>query len=103
MVELIVLGALAFAAIVVFGVLASVFGLVMWLIALPFKVMGWLLQGIGLVLALPFIAIFGVIAAVVLGAGMLVFMLPFLPVALIVLGAWWLVRRNQRSAASVAR
>ena len=103
MVELIILGGLAFAAIVVFGVLASVFGLVMWLIALPFKVMGWLLQGIGLVLALPFIAIFGVIAAVVLGAGMLVFMLPFLPVALIVLGAWWLVRRNQRSAASVAR
>ena len=66
-VELLVLGALAFAAVVVFGVLASVFGLVMWLIFLPFRMMGWIFQGIALLFALPFVAIFGVIAALALG------------------------------------
>lgn len=103
MVELLVLGALAFAAVVVFGVLASVFGLVMWLIFLPFRIAGWLFHGIALLFALPFAAVFGVIAMLALGAGMLMFLVPFLPFALIVWGAWWLVRRNQRSAATVAR
>ena len=102
MVELLVLGTLAFTAVVVFGVLASVFGLVMWLIFLPFRIMGWLFQGIALLLALPFVAIFGVIAILVFGAGMLMFLIPFFPIALIALCAWWLVRRNQRSAATVA-
>jgi len=103
LVELLVLGALAFAAVAVFGVLASVFGLVMWLIFLPFRIMGWLFHGIALLFALPFVAIFGVIAMVVLGAGLLMFLIPFFPIALIALGAWWLVRRNQRSATTIAR
>lgn len=103
MVELVVLATLAFTAILVFGLLASVFGLVMWLIFLPFRIIGWLLQGVAFLFALPFIAIFGVIAFIALGAGMLMFLIPFLPIALIALGAWWLVRRNQRSAATVTR
>ncbi len=101
MVELLVLGALAFAAVVFFTVLASVFGLVLWLVFLPFRIVGWLLHGIGLLLALPFLAVFGVVAFVVAGAGFLMFLLPFLPIALIALGAVWLVRRNRRSAATV--
>jgi hypothetical protein len=101
-VELVVLAALAFTAVVVFGVLASVFGLVMWLVFLPFRIIGWLFHGLALLLALPFVAIFGVIAAVALGAGMLMFLIPFFPIALLALGAWWLVRRNRRSAATVA-
>ena len=103
MVELRVLGTLAFAAVVVFGVLASVFGLVMWLIFLPFKILGWIFNGIALLLALPFVAVFGVIALLVVGGGMLMFLVPFFPIALIALGAWWLVRRNQRSVATAAR
>ena len=102
MVELLILGALAFAAIVVFGVLASVFGVVMWLIFLPFRIIGWLFHAIALLFALPFVAIFGVIAVLVFGAGMLMFLVPFFPIVLVALGAWWLVRRNQRSAATVA-
>ena len=102
MVELLVLGALAFAAVVVFGVVASVFGLAIWLITLPFRIVGWLFHGLALLFALPFLAAFGVIALVVLGAGMVMFLVPLLPFVLIGLGAWWLVRRNQRSAASVA-
>jgi hypothetical protein len=101
-VEFLVLGSLALAAVVVFAVLASVFGLVMWLIFLPFRMLGWLLQGAAVLLALPFVAIFGVVAFVALGAGMLMFLLPFLPFALLALGAWWLVRRTRRSATTVA-
>ena len=99
--EFLVLGSLALAAVVVFAVLASVFGLVMWLIFLPFRVLGWLIHGIALLLALPFVAVFGVVAFVALGAGMLMFLVPFLPLALLALGAWWLVRRTRRSAATV--
>ena len=102
MVELLVLGTLAFAALVVFAVLASVFGLVMWLVLLPFRIIGWLFHGFALLLAIPFVAIFGVIAFLVFGAGMLMFLLPFLPFALLALGAWWLVRRSRRPAATVA-
>ncbi|MEK7824173.1 MAG: hypothetical protein AAB290_03935 [Candidatus Eisenbacteria bacterium] len=101
MAELLVLGALAFAAVVVFAVLASVFGLVLWLVFLPFRILGWMIKGLALLVALPFVAVFGVVALVALGAGMLMFLLPFLPLALLALGAWWLVRRTRRSAASV--
>jgi hypothetical protein len=100
-IELIVLAALAFAAVIVVGVLTSVFGLVMWLVFLPFRLVGWMLQGLGFLLALPFILIFGVIAVLALGAGVLMFMLPVIPFALIALGAWWLVRRRPASTASV--
>ncbi len=100
MVELLVLGALAFAAVVVFGVLASVFGLVMWLVLLPFRILGWVFGGIALLFALPFVAIFGVIALVAVGGGLLMFLIPFFPIAMIALGAWWLVRRNRRSVAA---
>lgn len=103
MAEMVILAALAFTALVVFVVLASVFGLVMWLIFLPFRIIGWLFHGIALLFALPFAAFFGLIAALALGAGMLMFLIPLLPIALIALGAWWLVRRNRRSAAAVAR
>lgn len=101
MVEFLVLGTLALAALVVFAVLASVLGMVMWLVFLPFRILGWVLKGLAFLLAIPFLALFGVIAFFVLGAGMLVFLLPFVPLVLIALGAWWLVRRSQRSAASV--
>jgi len=100
-VEFLVLGSLAFAAVVVFAALASVFGLVLWLVFLPFRMLGWLLKGFTLLLALPFVAVFGVVAFVALGAGMLMFLVPFLPIALLALGAWWLVRRTRHSTASV--
>ena len=100
-VELLVLGTLAFAAIVIFAVLASVFGVVMWLVFLPFRIVGWLFHLFGALLAIPFVLAFGVVAVVALGAGMSMFVIPFLPIALIALGAWWLVRRNRRSAQTV--
>lgn len=102
MVEILVLGVFALTALFIFAVLASVFGVVMWAILLPFRILGWMLKGAAFLLAVPFVAVFGLVAFLVLGAGMLVFFVPFLPLALIALAAWWLVRRNRRSAASVA-
>ncbi|MBI1797821.1 MAG: hypothetical protein HY076_08075 [Candidatus Eisenbacteria bacterium] len=100
MIAFMVLAALAFAAVVVFSVLASVFGLVFHLVFLPFRLVAWALKGLALVLVLPFVALFGVIAFVALGAGMLMFLFPVIPFALIALGAWWLVRRRHHPAAS---
>ena len=97
MIEFLVLGALAFAAFVVFAVLGSVF----WLVFLPFRIMGWILKGLALLVALPFVALFGVVAFLALGAGMLMFLIPFVPFVLLAFGAWWLVKRTRRSAASV--
>jgi len=92
--------AFAISAVVVLAVLASVFGMVLWLVFLPFRIFGWLLRGFALLVAIPFVAVFGVVAVAVLGIGALMFMLPFLPLALLALGAVWLVRRNRRSVAS---
>jgi hypothetical protein len=100
-IELVVLAVLALTAVLVFGVLASVLGMVVWLVFLPFRIVGWMLKGLGFLLALPFILLFGVIAVLALGAGVLMFMLPVIPFALIALGAWWLVRRRPASTASV--
>ena len=101
MVELLVLASLAFAALVVFVVLASVFGILLSIATLPFRILGWLFKGLAMLVALPFVAVFGLLALVVLGAGALMFFVPFLPLALLALAAWWLVRRTRRSAASV--
>ena len=101
-VELLVLGVLAFAAVVVFAVLLSVLGSVLWLVALPFRILGWALKGLALLIALPFVALFGLLAFVVMGGGMLVFLAPFIPLALIALGASWLVRRSRVAAAPIA-
>lgn len=101
MVELLVFGSLAFAAFVVLSVLASVFGLLAWLISLPFRILGWLFSGTLMLLAVPFVLVFVVLGLVVFSAGVLFFLLPALPIVLLAWGAWWLVKRNQRSAATV--
>ena len=102
MIELIIMAVLAFAAIVVVSVLGSVFSLVLGLVVLPFRIVGWGLKALAFVLALPFLALFGVIGFAFLGAGMLVFLLPAVPFALIAFAAWWLVRRAApRSRATV--
>lgn len=96
--ELLVLAALAFAALVVFGVLASVFSVVMGLIALPFRIVGWLFHGALALLAIPFVIVFAILGVVVFGAGLLFVLVPALPIVALACFAWWLVRRNQRHA-----
>jgi hypothetical protein len=98
--ELLVLAALAFAAVVLFGVLASVFSIVMGLIALPFRIIGWLFHGALALLAVPFMIVFAIVGVVLFGAGMLFILVPALPIVAMGLLAIWLVRRNQRQAAA---
>ena len=98
--EFLVLGVLAFSALLVLAVLGSVFGMVMWLLFLPFRIIGWLLHIAGFLLAIPFVLVFGLIALLALGAGVLMFLVPLFPLALLIAGAIWLVRRNRRSVHS---
>lgn len=93
-----VLGVLGFTALIVFGVLAAVFSLVGWILFLPFKLFGFLFRGVALLLALPFFLLFGGGAALVFGLGIFMFLIPALPLVLIALGVWWLMKRRAHPA-----
>ena len=98
MVELVVLAAVAFTALIVVGVLVSVFSVVGWFLWLPFKILGWVLRLVGLLFALPFILIACVLGGFGLLLGTSVMMLPLLP--LVALGglAWWLFRGGRQGS-----
>ena len=95
MIELLVLGALAVGAMVVFCALASVAAMIGWLVWLPFRMIGWMFKGVALLITLPFLLLAGVAAVVFFGFGLVVFFLPLLPFALITLFVVWLMRRRQ--------
>lgn len=111
MIELLVLGGLAVAAMVVLGVLATVGALIGGLVLLPFRILGWVLRGllmgvVGLVVGLPLLIVGVVVGGLglVLGAGFL--LVPLFP--LLALGAlvWWLLkprgpRKSEPSGATV--
>jgi hypothetical protein len=99
MFTLLALGAIAFIVVAVLGLLASAFALVCWVVLLPFQILGWVFRGFAWLLALPFLLLFGIIGVVIFGAGVLAFMLPIIPFALIAWGAWWLVNRRGPTAA----
>ena len=88
MITLLVLGALAFTAVLVFSVLAAVAGFVGFMITLPFRIIGWTFKLLGLLIALPFILLFGV-----LGIGFAI--LPILPLVGLGWLAWWLFRERK--------
>lgn len=95
MIELLVIGALVFAALMVIGVLVGVLSMVGWLIALPFVLLRWTLHALAALIALPFILLFGVVGIVVLGFGAVVFFLiPALPFVLIAWFVWWLFKKR---------
>lgn len=96
MVELLVLGALGFAALIVVSVLASVAAMAWWLIALPFTLLKWTFKLLAFVLALPFLLLFGLGGLVIFGGGaLLLFLLPALPFIAIGAIVWALVRRRR--------
>ena len=98
MVELVVLAALAFTALIVVGVLVSVFSVVGWFLWLPFKILGWVLRLVGMLFALPFILIACVLGGFGLLLGTSVMMFPLLP--LVALGGlgWWLFRGGRHGS-----
>ena len=97
-VELVVIAALAFCAIVVIGTLVAAASLLGWLISLPFRLFGLALRGLGLLVGLPFLIVGAVLAVVFFGVGALLALLPLAPLALLVLGIVWLVRHSARRA-----
>ena len=101
MAELVVGGALLFAALVFLGVIGFVVSLVFTLVLLPFKLFGFLLKGVFALLLLPFLLVLGLVVALVFGAGMIAFLAPALPLVLLGFGIWWLVKRRQQPAAPV--
>ena len=99
MLELLVLGALVFAGLAVFGALWAAASMVCWILFLPFKLLGLIFRGFAFLLAIPFLAIFAVLGVLVFGAGLLVFFVPALPIVLLAVAVWWLMRRRSHPAA----
>jgi hypothetical protein len=83
----------------VFGLLASVAALVLWLVTLPFRILAWVFKGFAGLLALPFLLVFAVLGVAFLAAGMVVFLVPLVPFALLAAAIWWLVHRRRPIAA----
>ncbi len=100
MVELVVGGVLLLVALMVLGVVGFVFSLVFSLILLPLQLLGFLFRGLAGLLLLPVLMILGLVGFLVFGAGMIALLVPCLPLLLLGLGIWWLVRRGQHKAAS---
>ncbi len=90
MVELLVLGALGFTALIVVGVVVTVFSAVGWFLWLPFKILGWLFQLVALLFALPFILLACVLGGFGLLLGTSVMLLPLFPLLLVGGMLWWL-------------
>ena len=96
MIGLLVAGVVGFTVLLVIGILGAVLAMLFGLLILPFKLLGFALKGLGFLIALPFLALAGVIAAIVFGAGVLILFAPAIPLLLLAAGIWWLVRRGRR-------
>jgi hypothetical protein len=76
------------------------FSLIVWLVVLPFKLLGLLFHSaLWLIFAVPFMLLIGFVGMLVLGAGLIAFLVPAFPLVLLALGIWWLVKRRQQPAA----
>jgi len=97
-VELVVFGALLFAALMVVGVFLSVFSLVGWFLWLPFRILGWALKLVGMLFALPFVLLAVLLGGfgILLGAGVL--FVPLLPLMLVGGVLWWIFRPRRQPA-----
>lgn len=95
MIELIVMAAVAFAALLVVGALAAGLSLIF----LPFQIMGWIFKGLGLLLFIPLMLAFAFVGVLVFGVGLLFFLVPFVPLILVV---WLLWRALRRPAAPLS-
>ena len=100
MAELLVGGVLLLVALMVLGVIGFVFSLVFSLVLLPFKLLGFLFKGLAGLVLLPVLLVLGLVGALVFSAGLIALLAPCLPLVLIGLGIWWLVKRREQPAAS---
>jgi len=98
-IELVVGGALLLAALLFLGVIGFVISLVFSLFVLPFKLLGFLVKGAFALLLIPCLMVLGFVCLLVFGAGMIAMLVPALPLVLIGVCVWWLVKRRDRPAA----
>lgn len=94
--ELLILLVLAGAAVLVLPLL--LIKVLFALVVLPFKILGGLLHGAGVLAALAFKVLFGVIGLVLalLAALVALVLLPLLPLALVALVVWLVVRAARK-------
>jgi hypothetical protein len=92
------IGALALAVLAMLGVLWAVASLVCWVLFLPFKLLGLIFRGFAFLLALPFLLIAALIGVAIFGVGVLLFLFPAVPIILIALGIWWVMRHRDKRA-----
>lgn len=94
------LGLFALVACAVVGLFAAGLSVVLWLVFLPFKILGWLFKGLGFLLALPFMILFGVLGFVIFGLGAFFFLVPFAPFVLLAFLLWRWMRGRPRATVS---
>ena len=98
MFEVFGIGALALAVLAVLGIFWAVASLVCWVLFLPFKLLGLVFRGFAFLLVLPFLVIAGLVGIAIFGVGVLLFLFPAVPVMLIALGIWWLMKHRDKRA-----
>jgi hypothetical protein len=101
MIELMVVGIVGFTIMAVFGLFAALASVIWWVLLLPFKLFAFAFKGLAALLVLPFMLLFGFLGFLLLGFGMLAFMVPALPFVLIGLLVWAMFRRREKSTATV--
>jgi hypothetical protein len=93
-VELLVIGVVVLALLAVFGLAAALISFVVWLVLLPLQLMAILFKFLGFLIALPFIVIGGVLAIAAVSLGAMFLFAPLMPLILIGVGLFWLLRRR---------
>ena len=86
---------LVIAAVV--GVVGAAIASLFWIFALPFKLLAWSFKGLGLLLALPFLFLFGLIGLVLGGVGFVILLIPAAPLVLLALLFWWVIKGTSRT------
>lgn len=98
MLELLAVGLAAFVLIAVLGAIGGLVALVLWLVMLPFRILGFAFKLLGALFMLPFLLLGGLLLGIPL---LFAVLLPALPIVLLAWLVWWLVRRGNRSTATV--
>lgn len=98
MLELLAVGLAALVLFAVLGAIGGLVALVLWLVMLPFRILGFAFKLLGALLMLPFLLLGGLLLGIPL---LFALLLPALPVVLLAWLVWWLVRRGDRSTATV--
>ena len=100
MIEFLGLGFLVLVACAVLGLFAAGLSMVLWVVFLPFRLIGLLFRGLGFLLALPFMILFGALGFLIFGFGAMVFLVPFAPFVLLAFLLWRWFRGRPRATVS---